>query len=588
MNRRPPETFLFGLAVFAVYLTTLHRGLPGGDSGELITVASTLGIAHPPGYPLYTMLGKLFSYLPIGSVALRLNLFSALCGAGAAALLFATLKLLTGNKLPALFAASLFALSFEVWRYASVAEVFALNNLLCAGLFYCLAKWQTEGGHEKWLFAVFFLSGLCASHHHQSAFVVLPILILVSIEQRKNFSAKQWAGYWGTFALGLTPYLYLPLRAAMTPPLMWGDVTTWQGFLTHFLRREYGTFQLVAGLKAEPGVGIRNTVTYLWELTRDGFGIAWLAFFAALVKRQSLMRRGPLFLAAVISFVVSIVVFNGLANITSSDPFYRGILARFWQQPHFCFFLLAGLGGTYLFDKRTARPVLATFFIAALGFGVGKQAHIRLERYDLFNKYGREILSTLPKDAVLLTCGDVVGNSVRYLQNVEGVRRDVVTLEIAWLRNRWFQKFISKRHPTIVTKRDGMDLMEFLDPNIRNHVIYAAGQLCNFGRNPYLAQTYGEWYEGCANRVVKRVAMPESYSEYDRGAQRLFSCLQDVSPDRFADDTWEKSLFVALQDTRAEFLSRMETYVKKHPSQDLSAGLRNLASTWESRQRQLK
>jgi len=78
---------IFGLAVFAVYCATAAPGLTGGDSGELICAAAKLGVAHPPGYPLWTLLGHLFTCLPVGSAAWRLNLLSAMCAAGAAGIL---------------------------------------------------------------------------------------------------------------------------------------------------------------------------------------------------------------------------------------------------------------------------------------------------------------------------------------------------------------------------------------------------------------------------------------------------------------------------------------------------------------------
>src|SRR5437762_3568284 len=71
-----------GLLAFAVYVSTLHPTVAGGDSGELTVVAATLGVAHPPGYPLHTLLAKLFTFIPHGSIAWRVNLLSAACDAG--------------------------------------------------------------------------------------------------------------------------------------------------------------------------------------------------------------------------------------------------------------------------------------------------------------------------------------------------------------------------------------------------------------------------------------------------------------------------------------------------------------------------
>ena len=99
------------LAVFGVYLSTLYPSVPGGDSGELIVAADQLGVAHPPGYPLFTLLGKIASWLPVGSVAWRVNLLTALLAAAAAGVLAGAVSKLTRNVAAGLVAGGLFAFS---------------------------------------------------------------------------------------------------------------------------------------------------------------------------------------------------------------------------------------------------------------------------------------------------------------------------------------------------------------------------------------------------------------------------------------------------------------------------------------------
>ena len=129
-----------GVAVLAIYVRTLAPTVAGGDSGELITVAHTLGVAHPPGYPLYTLLAKLFTLLPAGTIAWRVNLFSAVCGAGAATILFLAVARWSGSLWAGLASASLFAFSPRVWPHSVTAEVFALNNVFLAGLVYLTVR----------------------------------------------------------------------------------------------------------------------------------------------------------------------------------------------------------------------------------------------------------------------------------------------------------------------------------------------------------------------------------------------------------------------------------------------------------------
>jgi len=120
-----------GVVPLALYLLTLSPTVNGGDSGEFITVAWVLGVAHPSGYPLHTLLAKPFTLLPLGSVAWRVGLLSALCDAGAAVLLFRAVMRLSGDLAAGVLAAGAFALAPLIWPYAITAEVFEIGRASC-------------------------------------------------------------------------------------------------------------------------------------------------------------------------------------------------------------------------------------------------------------------------------------------------------------------------------------------------------------------------------------------------------------------------------------------------------------------------
>ena len=138
------------LTLSTIYYETLQPSVPGGDSGELVTEAYQLGLPHPPGYPLHSMLGYLASHTPFRTTVARdLNLLSAFFGAATSSIIYAaTVMLIAGRDdsmmeeeehvtsndtiLLSHFAGILAALSFSlsplVWTYSITAEVFALNN----------------------------------------------------------------------------------------------------------------------------------------------------------------------------------------------------------------------------------------------------------------------------------------------------------------------------------------------------------------------------------------------------------------------------------------------------------------------------
>src|SRR5207248_4772115 len=123
---------LVALGVFPVYLRTLAPTVVGGDTPELITVAYTMGVAHPPGYPLFTMLAKLFTLFPFGTVAWRVNLLSAICDTAATIIILLAVRRWARNQWAGVLAAGLFPFSPLISRYVIVVVVFVLNNLIVA------------------------------------------------------------------------------------------------------------------------------------------------------------------------------------------------------------------------------------------------------------------------------------------------------------------------------------------------------------------------------------------------------------------------------------------------------------------------
>ena len=157
---KPPPTLFFGSFVFAlvlgVYIPTLFLGVPGGDSGELVAEACGLGVPHPPGYPLYTLLGHAFiKTVPLGTPAWRLNLMCSIFGGLAAVFIALSVEshlrgasMLHHARLPGGAAAGvLYACSPLVWQYSVGSEVFALNNFFAALVVYLALQFARACQH---------------------------------------------------------------------------------------------------------------------------------------------------------------------------------------------------------------------------------------------------------------------------------------------------------------------------------------------------------------------------------------------------------------------------------------------------------
>lgn len=232
---------LVGAAVAVVvggfYLATLAPTvLPYGtpytlDSPMLQAAAPVLGVGHPTGYPAYMLLTHLFTYLPFGDGAYRVNLASAVYGVAAVAAAYAGGLLLCRRVVAAAAGALAFGLSGTFWSQAVIAEVYTLNALFLALALCLLLLWRDRRDDRVLLLAAA-LIGLSLTHHLSSALLVPAGLLFVFLTDRGVFSKTRFLlrGL-GAFSLGLLPLIYLPVRASMDAPLNEADPSTPGRFL---------------------------------------------------------------------------------------------------------------------------------------------------------------------------------------------------------------------------------------------------------------------------------------------------------------------------------------------------------------------
>lgn len=503
-------TWLLGGLTLLIYTLTLYPNVPGGDSGELIAVAHTLGIAHPPGYPLFTLLGKLFTWIPYGSPAWRVNFFSAVCDSGAAIFLFLTVVRLTGNVWAGFFSGGLFAFSPLIWTYAVQAEVFPLNNLLTAILmFLTLCFFQTKNAKYAYLAALCF--GLGLSNHHTILFIGGPAALWIlwigspELTQRKNFLKLSLC-----FLAGLALYFYLPLAALRNPKIMWGDLLSWDGFITHITRKEYGSLRLAA---SDAGADLfKGLFYYLWQLPKETFFVGFfLAVFGLVQTLRSEKRLGYVALS-LICFSAYILVFHALANLSLDDPLFYGIYQRFWQLGNLFIFLWAGLGFE-LFFLRVKLPqkiqMGLSIGVVLLSIALLYPAQDQHRNY-LFHDFGKFILKSLPPDALLLSRGDIYTNTTRYLQESENYRPDVKVIDRVLISYPWMKQQINHHFPEVSfpgfhyrysdpnhVDPEAFLLRDILNANKKKFPLF----VCNLdvGEDPHWHEAYDSWPYGLVN-----------------------------------------------------------------------------------------
>ena len=231
---------LAGLGVFVLVLVLYVKTLAPTvlylqdpkllDAVMLQMQVSVLGLTHPTGYPTYLMLTHLFTYLPFGDPAYRVNLGSAVYAALAVVAVYAAGLLLSRRVVAAASGALVFGLGTALWSQAVIAEVYTLNALLVSVTIVVLLLWR-EYRKDRYLLLSAFLVGLCLTNHLTSG-LLLPagLLFVALVDWRRLADVRLVLGGAWLFLLGLTPYLYLPIRAAMDPPMEANNPTNFGRF----------------------------------------------------------------------------------------------------------------------------------------------------------------------------------------------------------------------------------------------------------------------------------------------------------------------------------------------------------------------
>lgn len=427
---------LLFLGLFGLYLRCASPAFPANDSPETISAAWELGIQHPPGYPLDTLLGRCAILVcPLGSPAWRMNCLSALLGcacAGASALL--VFEIAPGAGLLACSAAFAATGLWRVsWEQATEAKggVYLLNLLLCLLMLCCFVRLQRKA--ELWAAQLFwFLAGLGLANHYMSAIlVILPCGLWMAWKGRENLKEWIWV------LPGLSLYLLLPLRAQYHPFNNFGDPQSLEGFLWVLLRTGYSQ----NGLSSDWGVVFDQA--RLWALNSLSFGAYWVAplglfgFYWLGQKRREL----ALFFAALYSLIwISVVVINRtLPDVRwLADIFIlpgQGLLASG-----------AGLGILALGELPWRRALLATALLGAVLLSLGLQfsALDRSQDYGAYD-FGQNLMLSMPRSSLYLAEGDYFYMPLLYLQQVEGRRKDVEILISSLLDQKAYEERLLQR-----------------------------------------------------------------------------------------------------------------------------------------------
>lgn len=443
------------LVPLAVYVRTLARSVTFIDGGELAAAAAVLGIAHPPGYPLFTVLGHLFSLVPIGSIFSRVALLSAVAGAAATGLLFHAAWTLIGAKTAAgwprwlavagTFAgALLFAFADTPWSQAAIVEVYALHGLLVvACLVACL--YRACNSARVPLYLPGFLLGLGLAHH-LTAVLLAPALLLVlafAVVDQRNARAPAWRVGLRIFApalLPLTLYLYLPIRSRMHPAVDWDYPETLHRLFIHLSAAQYRPILGSEGLKGSELQ--RFLFTQLPHEATLFLPILSLVGLAVLAREQ---RRA---LAITVPVCIAFLLYNMAYPIHDIRVYYLPVLMLLA--------LWAAIGAGWIGRRAGSLPLPGRIlFLAVMAAVVVWPLTRNFTRNDMSRQpvaatfAGDLVRYADPRGVIFSDDPDHFSEPMIYLQNVDKVRPDLVVLDIDRLESPMLGRNLQQWFPEL-------------------------------------------------------------------------------------------------------------------------------------------
>ncbi len=447
--------YLTGFFVFVIYLTTIAPSAIQIDSGELAAVQALPGIAHPTGYPLFTMLGWLFLQIPLPfSDIFMSNLLASLwCATGvilfvkSASLLLSNIEIIKTEKkgkkkseikekpseiniiLASVTAGLLLAFSKTFWLQSVSVEVYSLHILTINIVILLLIKvWFGEGTYKNWLYVAAALA--LSFSNHMTTLLILPGIAYIFFRKEK-FGKTAFMKLGSMLALffpllGII-YSYLPLRASASPLLNWGNAINFENFWRHFTGKQYQVwlFSSTDSAKKQLAYFFENLPG---EFVYAGLIIAIIGIIFALNNHKKVFWFLGITLVATVAYSINY-------DIVDIDSYF---LLAFISLSFF-----AGYGVLFLLRYfLNTLPSWGIYLIPVILFVIplaGNYAEADYSDFYIIEDYTRELLQSTEKESIVLSYQwDYFLAASYYYQYVENLRRDVTVIDKELIRRSWY------------------------------------------------------------------------------------------------------------------------------------------------------
>jgi len=449
-----------------VYLITLAPSVTFIDSGELAAVASRLGVAHPTGYPLFTILGKLFTFLPVGDEIYRLNLMSAVLSSFALYMFFNLMVLLLSDKhlindmqsdsgkmsLYIIYNISLssvlvLAFSRTFWDTANAIEVYSLHSLFLVANIYLILKAcsydpDSESSYIKkeryWILYAFVL-GLSFTNHLSTIFLsVGSIYLYFAVNGFKKDSFKRILILIIPFLIGYSVYFYLLIRAENNV-LSWGYPHNFENFWRHFTGKQFSIW-MFSSMENASKQFTYFTNNYPAEFFYLPLLIAIPGLFEVYRKSKKLFYFTLLLFGFCITYAINYDIYDIdsyflLAFIVTAIWFGFGLL-----------FICRKL-------KDNVKAISFAFLLICLIPLSQNFSKVDESKNYFVDDYTLNIFRSAPENSIIFsTQWDFWISSSIYQQYVRNIRPDIIVIDKELMRKSWYMHHIEKLFPGVYEK----------------------------------------------------------------------------------------------------------------------------------------
>ena len=454
-------------AFAALNLILLIRTLAGWvgfvDSGELAVVCSTLGIAHPTGYPLYTLLGRILTLVYPGEVieavsfvSLAASLVSALLLLHALHLMFSRIDVFggkTGFALPAAsFSTLLLLYNPIVWSLSVTNEVYALNLFFLAAVMFAIERFNSKRttGATRTVAMIAYLLGLSFCNHSSTMFLAIGVLFWAFATVRVRSSLKSSLPIsLLLFATALTLFIYLPIRASQSPLFNWGDPSTIENFIRHASGWQYRTWMFNKPLAEH----LTSILALVWMVLKQ---FPLILALPAIAGFTHLWRKDKAISGLLIVVFGLNIVFAAGYTIPEIDTYMLPSLFVyvFWVAvgtAYICM-LLVNLTNVKRASMLSSTIAAAIFLAAGISMIISNWSRCDRSDYYYVDRQTDILLDGFEHNAIFLTANWSFYSPLMYKQYVDGERQDVTAVDIELLRRSWYFDYLQQADPALAER----------------------------------------------------------------------------------------------------------------------------------------